>query len=145
MNNILLKFCTKLIGRDLWPDAVEWCSIQNTVRLIIDEHKLDPIDLPMSITKDNVRFIKKLLLSTYKLIYHKARLERKWLEQSRIQHNIKLRCSNYDHDLTRMIDFILNREKKRIVLDRILYKDPEQGHILITDADTIKKHAALHF
>ena len=36
------------------------------------------------ITKDNVRFIKKLLLNTYKLIYHKVRLECRRLEQLQI-------------------------------------------------------------
>ena len=145
MNNILLKFRTKLISRALWPDDAEWSTLKNTIRLVIEEHQLDPLDLPVTITTDNVRPIKKLLLGTYKLIYHKARLERIRIEHSRIQSNIKLRCTNYDQDLTRMIDSILNRERRRIVLDRLLYKDPVQGHILITDADTIKKHAALHF
>src|SRR6266498_1765713 len=137
MNNILLKFRTKLISRALWPDDAEWSTLKNTIRLVIEEHQLDPLDLPVTITTDNVRPIKKLLLGTYKLIYHKARLERIRIEHSRIQSNIKLRCTNYDQDLTRMIDSILNRERRRIVLDRLLYKDPVQGHILITDTDTI--------
>ena len=44
-----------------------------------------------------------------------------------------------------MIDSILNRERRRIVFDRLLYKDPELGHILLTDATAIKQHAAHHF
>ncbi len=44
-----------------------------------------------------------------------------------------------------MIDSILNRERKRIVLDHLLYKDPVHGNVLITDAETIKQQAAKHF
>ncbi len=44
-----------------------------------------------------------------------------------------------------MIDSILNRERKSIVLDRLIYKDPVHGNVLITDTTTIKKHAAQHF
>ncbi len=44
-----------------------------------------------------------------------------------------------------MIDSILNRERRSIVLDRLLYKDPVQGNILITDASTIQRHAVQHF
>src|SRR6266540_235960 len=87
MNNILLKFRTKLISRELWPGDDEWCTLTNTVRNVIEEHQLEPIDLPFSITKDNVRAVKKMLLDTYKLIYHKARLERIRIEHSRIQYN----------------------------------------------------------
>ena len=56
-----------------------------------------------------------------------------------------MRCSNYDEDLTKMIDSLLNRDKRRIVLDRLLVKDPDQGHVLITDVTLIKQHAAQHF
>ncbi len=44
-----------------------------------------------------------------------------------------------------MIDSILNWPKRCIVLDRLLYKDLVQGNVLITDAQTIQKHAVMHF
>ena len=78
-------------------------------------------------------------------MYFKARLEQRHMEQQQIQHNIKLRCINYDEDLTKMIDSIFNREKWTIVLDRLLYKDPVYGNILVTDAQTIQKHAVTYF
>ena len=82
-----------------------------TVQQLIDIHKLDPVALPLTITANNVRQIKKQLLTIYKLIYQKARLECRQMDQLQIQHNIKLRCFNYEEDLTKMIDSILNREK----------------------------------
>jgi len=44
-----------------------------------------------------------------------------------------------------MIDLILNRAKRNIVLDRLLYKDPVHGSFLITDPQTIQQHAINHF
>ena len=82
-----------------------------TVQQLINIHKLEPVDLPLTITATNVRQIKKHLLTIYKLIYQKAQLERRQMDQLQIQHNIKLRCSNYEENLIKMIDSILNREK----------------------------------
>jgi len=62
-----------------------------------------------------------------------------------MQHNSKLRCFNYEEDLTRMIDSILNRDRRRIVLDRLLVNDPLHDKVLITDPKTIQTHAAQHF
>jgi len=112
MNNILLKFRTKLITRSLWPNDHEWALHKETIQQLIEEHKLELAEFPQIITMANVRQIKKQLLTIFKLIYHKARLERRLLEQSQIQHNIKLRYSNYEEDLTKIIDSILNRERK---------------------------------
>ncbi len=115
------------------------------IQNIILEHQLEPVVFPSSLTAENVRPVKKLLLSIYKTIYRKARLEQRSIEYTQIQRNIKLRCINYNDNLTRMIDSILNWEKQSIILDRLLYKDPVHGNILITDATTIKKHAVQHF
>ena len=67
------------------------------------------------------------------------------MENKQIQHHIQLRCNNYDEDLTQMINLILNRDYRRIVLDRLLYKDPIQGTRLITDPLTIKRLVVTHF
>ncbi len=109
------------------------------------DHQLADCVFPSILTEDNVRSVKKALLSIYKTIYHKARLEQRNIEHTQIQRNIKLRCINYDENLTRMIDSILNREKQSIILDRLLVTDPVHGKVLITDATTIQKHAVKHF
>ena len=145
MNHLLLKFCTKLISQSIWPDEHEWAQLSEMVQQIIKEHHLESVVLPTIITMNNVRPLKRQLLTIYKLIYHKVRLEQRHLEQVQMQHNIKLRCFNYEEDLTRMIDSILNRDRRRIVLDRLLVNDPLHGKVLITDPKTIQTHAAQHF
>src|SRR6266540_3489392 len=119
--------------------------IKDTLHLIISGHHLDPVDFPPLLCLDNVRHVKKQLLTLYKAIYLKARLEQRLLEQKQIQHHIQLRCTNYDKDLTKMIDSILNREKRTILLDRLIIKDPIHGQMLITDPQTIQTHAVQHF
>ena len=81
----------------------------------------------------------------YKMIYRKARLEQIYIERTQIQHNLQLRCTNYDENLTCMIDSILNWEKQSIILDRLLVKDPVHGNILITNPTIIQKQAINHF
>ncbi len=44
-----------------------------------------------------------------------------------------------------MIDSILNREKRTIILDRLLVDDSIHGKVLITDPNTIQAQAAQHF
>ena len=78
------------------------------IQNIILEHQLETVVFLPSLTAENVRPIKKLLLSIYKTIYRKARLEQRSIEYTQIQRNIKLRCINYNDNLTRMIDSILN-------------------------------------
>ncbi len=111
LNHILLKFRTKYLIRSLWPDDTSWLSHKVTIQQLITKHHLDPAELPPTLSADNVHHVKKQLLTMYKLIYHKARLEQRIIEQTQIQRNLQLRCTNYDDNLTRMIDSILNRER----------------------------------
>ena len=145
LNNILLRFRTKYLSRSLWPDDQQWTLIKDTLHLILSEHHLDPVDFPPILQLDNVKQVKKQLLTIYKEVYLKARLEQRIIEQKQIQHHIQLRCTNYDEDLTKMIDSILNRAKQTIVLDRIIVKDPVHGQILITDPKHIQTYAVQHF
>jgi len=84
LNHILLKFRTKFISRSLWPDDTSWNSHQATIQQIITEHRLDPTEFPPTLSADNIRQVKTRLLMLYKLIYHKARLERRAIEQTQI-------------------------------------------------------------
>jgi len=145
MNTILLQFRTKYLSYSLWPDRKNWSLHKATILLIIAEQYIDPVDFPPLLNQDNIRLVKKNLLSIYRKLYLKARLEQRLLEHKQIQHHIQLRCNNYDEDLTKMIDSILNRSKRTIVLDRLLVKDPVHGSVLITDVHQIQQHAVQHF
>src|SRR6266540_5717971 len=123
---ILLSFRTKFLTKELWPNVHLWTDQKATTQQLIAQHHIDPVDFPQILTAANVRQVKAKLIAIYKLVYQKARLEQRLLENKQIQQNIQLQCNNYDEDLTHMIDSILNREKRRIVLDRLLHKDPTQ-------------------
>ena len=75
LNSILLRFRTKFLTCSLWVDQHVWQVHLATIQLIILEHKLEPVVFLSTLNAENVRPVKKLLLSMYKMIYHKARLE----------------------------------------------------------------------
>ncbi len=79
------------------------------------------------------RYLFQREYSTYHHTYAKAKYDQQQVELRQIQRNIELRCVNYDLDPMAVIDSLLNREKRRIVLDRLVIKDPNHGNILITE------------
>jgi len=72
LNRILLKFRTKYLTCSLWIDQPVWQDNLAMIQNIILEHQLEPVVFPSSLTAENVRPVKKLLLSIYKTIYRKA-------------------------------------------------------------------------
>ncbi len=66
-------------------------------------------------------------------------------EQCFIKHYLDLRCINYDDHPSQKINFLLNRFKYTIILDRLLVSDPQTGYVLLTDPKTIKQHIMNHF
>jgi len=72
--------------------------IKATLQVLISEHRLDTVDFPPLLQQENVRQVKKQLLTIYRAVYLKAHLEQRLLEQKQIQHHIQLRCINYDED-----------------------------------------------
>src|SRR5437763_6546723 len=61
-----------------------------------------------------------------------------------IRYYTELRCQNYTTDQVAFISSALEREKRKIILDRVLVQRNGQDHFL-TDASEIKKEVALHF
>ncbi len=72
LNGILLRFRTKYLNRSLWLDEPTWQINLVTIQNIILEHQLEAVVFPSTLTADNVRSVKKLLLSIYKTIYQKT-------------------------------------------------------------------------
>ena len=57
-----------------------------------------------------------------------------------MQHFIQRRCEDFHSNQSRMIDSVLERTKKKIVIDRIMV----DGN-LITDPELVKSKTAQHF
>src|ERR1043165_5208417 len=66
-------------------------------------------------------------------------LEHKLMTNKRIEHFIQARCLNYTDDPKKLIDSLLERNQRFIVLDKVVYKD-DLGHEQVTvDPDHIKQ------
>ena len=49
--------------------------IKATLQVLISEHRLDPVDFPSLLQLENVKQVKKQLLTIYRAVYLKAHLE----------------------------------------------------------------------
>jgi len=76
----MLQFRTKYLTKSIRPDDTTWQNQLAIIKQIIQEHQLDQVTLPLVLSDENARPIKKQLLAIYKTIYHKAWLEQRWFE-----------------------------------------------------------------
>ena len=65
-------------------------------------------------------------------------LAQKTYNDKQIKKFVQQRCDDYHSDQSRMIDSLLNRNKNKIVIDRLLYNDDNNQQFLTTDPDQIK-------
>ncbi|EXX70897.1 hypothetical protein RirG_083450 [Rhizophagus irregularis DAOM 197198w] len=66
-------------------------------------------------------------------------------KEKKITEAIEKRQQDLEFDKKRMIDNVMEREFKKIHIDRVITKDEEGDDILITDENEIKKIVAEHF
>ncbi|PKY33574.1 DNase I-like protein [Rhizophagus irregularis] len=66
-------------------------------------------------------------------------------KETKINEAIEKRQQDLEFDKKRMIDNVIEREFKKIYIDRVIAKDDEEDDILITEENEIKKVVAKHF
>jgi hypothetical protein len=71
-------------------------------------------------------------------------LERKNMDEQ-IKKFTNKRCENYKDDKGHMIDSCLERDKRKITIDRLLRKDVDGEEVLVTDPQEIKEATNEHF
>src|ERR1043165_821220 len=66
-------------------------------------------------------------------------LEHKLMTDKRIEQFIQARCLNYTDNPKKLIDSLLERNKRFIVLDKVVYKDDNSQEQVTVDPDHIKQ------
>ncbi|CAJ0827291.1 5476_t:CDS:2, partial [Entrophospora sp. SA101] len=101
-------------------------------------------EIDININVNNISKIKKITFKIYNTLSTICKIKEKQVKQEQINLLINKRCENYKDDQSTMIDSILERNHKRIILDRVLFKE-NNNLILTTDPEKIKAITNQHF
>src|SRR3990170_2543454 len=145
LNYILHHFNNKKIKSPYWIYEGDWAQDHVSVLSIIDKHRLhDHSTLSLNVSFSNVKMIKKQIHTILNLLLSKAKLEDNKYVDEQIKSFIQKRCDNLAENPTKMIDSLLNRQKRRIVLDKVIVKEAD-SEVLITDPIKVKAAVNSHF
>src|SRR5277367_3288495 len=147
LSHLVRLFKLKNITNNLFPSSTTWHDTLRPlfISVLTYLHK-DPVAVPDVLNKDNVLLVRQQVISCFNPLYAQCKvLEQKYRTES-INKFIAQRCSNYLDNQKGMINSILNRNQRRIVLDRVLIKDEQTDkYNLLTDPSTIAAQVNHHF
>src|SRR6266498_4882632 len=110
---------------------------------IINSYDLDPVTWLLTLDSLNFRSTKSQINRFLKFVYHKCKYE----EAEWKRDKIKFFSEQHNNDLidnqSRMLNSVLNREKRHIILDRIKITDQDALYIS-TDPIDIERIATNH-
>jgi hypothetical protein len=103
-------------------------------------------DFPASIDQYNIIAIKAYLKNTHKILLSYAKIELQKSKELSIKQCIDQRCDNLSTNPSKMIDSILNRKKRSIIMNRLLIDIPNSNDKYFSiDPTEIKNAAINHF
>jgi ribonuclease HI/endonuclease/exonuclease/phosphatase family metal-dependent hydrolase len=128
-------------------DDIDWTAIQEKMAKIKKKHDLnfDEKCLTKPSNQQEFKEIKKKLLELNKLLRAKYKVEEAIHTEQQIKDCSERRCEYIVEEQSKMIDSILEREKKVITLDRCIIKDNSGDEILITEKEEVLKAVKDHF
>lgn len=90
------------------------------------------------------KYIKELN-EVYDIIFLKLSYESAKVKEEKIKEAVERRCEDLHSNQRRMIDSVMEKEIKKIVIDRLLTEDKDGQDILVTDEAEINKLTIEHF
>ena len=114
-----------------------------TINQICSEYNIE-MNLPQDIDLNNVIEIKREIKRIYTLVYKLSKFEEDKLKTDKITDCIQQRCIDYDTNPSKMINSILERYKRKIVIDRLFVQENGTNKIIL-DPTTIKEKVVSHF
>jgi hypothetical protein len=139
---------TDTIDVNTWTNYwSNWNLIRKTIIDTINNFKLQITFIyPKTITLQNYVSIKSNLRQLFKSLKFLHNTEAQKIKLQQIQQFILIRNDNLKYNQTKMINSILNRKPKKIVLDRLHYLNKETNELLfITDQKEIELETINHF
>ncbi|CAH1768046.1 6194_t:CDS:2, partial [Entrophospora sp. SA101] len=144
ISKILLRLGKRKISSKGFPNNIEWNEMKTNLESISNNIKYPLEEIDININVNNISKIKKITFKIYNTLSTICKIKEKQVKQEQINLLINKRCENYKDDQSTMIDSILERNHKRIILDRVLFKE-NNNLILTTDPEKIKAITNQHF
>ncbi len=111
---------------------------------IIIFYELDLITWPFTLDSLNFRITKSHINQILKFVYNKCKYEEAEWKRDKIKFYSEQRNNDLIDNQSRMLNSVLNREKRRITLDRIMVTDQDAPYIS-TDSVDIERIATNHY
>ena len=77
-------------------------------------------------------------------MYKLTKIEEEKIVHDKIKYHINQRCINYHDNPSKMINSPLERNKKKIVIDRLFISENDTNYMIL-NSDTIKDKVNNHF
>jgi len=130
----------------------EWCETQSSwreerrlIRRYAISHQYDCATLSGIIHEHNIEEIRKSLHGFIQALIIKANFGERQHKKNSVNEAIKRRCEDLEKRQSRMLDSILDRDKRKIIIDKVITKDENNNTVLLTEAEEIKRKTAHHF
>jgi len=144
MNKIFHNFRKNNFGLSHHIAKDKWLNWYHHVKDVCIKYKI-PFTLSYNITSRNKLDIKKTLHSIIQTLICKSKIEDLQIKRDNIKKFVVQRCMDYKNNEKQMINSILDINRKRIVLDRVLIENQDNSTYLLTDPLEIKQAAIDHF
>ena len=122
----------------------KWSRQLEKLDTIMHNNSITDINFPITFTHSNIEDIRKNIRSLLKIISMKFDMTVKRYNDKQIKKFVQKRCEDYKSDQGNMINSLMSKSQRRIIIDRLIYKENDQK-ILITDPNKIKELTNKHF
>lgn len=144
ISHILLQFKGQHILNNIYPQDNVWKNIYKTIVKIGLQHAINTSSFHQHIDITTIRDFKQSLKSIYKLLYKLTKVEEEKIIHNKIRYHTEKRCIDFQDNPSRMINSILDHNKKKIVIDRLFVTDNNINKIIL-DPEEIKNKVNDHF
>ena len=130
----------------------EWCEIQRSwreerrlINRYINSYKYECPTISGIIHEHNKNEIQTILHGFIQSLILKANIGERRHKQNSIAESVRRRCEGLEKKQSQMLSSILERDKRKIIIDKVISKNEDQTITLLTDEGDVKEKTASHF
>src|SRR3990170_1156173 len=130
----------------------EWCAIQRSwreerrlIHRYMNAYKYECPRISGIIHELNIEDIRRTLHGFIQSLIIKANLGERRHKTHSINKAVRRRCEALENNQSQMLDSLLERDKRKIVIDKVITKDKNNEMVLLTEAEDVKEKVADHF